>query len=106
MIYVPDIDNYDCFVVRDSATIRAYESTPTENTLVDYRDYFVNSHYLYQDGSEFFEETLPTCISQNEITNDFYYRSDFDSICLIFLTCFLFIFVIPFLLYRRIFRRF
>ena len=50
MIYVPDLDNYECFVVQNDTTIRAYEDIPRANTTVKYRDYFITANYIYKDG--------------------------------------------------------
>lgn len=88
MIYVPDIKNYKCFVVQNNETIRAYSEVPRLNSSIDYRDYYVNSHYLYKDGTQQFgnySTNIPTCISTNELTDAYYYRNDFDSILIIFI---------------------
>lgn len=86
-IYVPDTTNYQCFVVRDSNTIRAYEEIPTNNSTIDYRDYYFKSNYLYQDGVQTFSQytTIPVCLDNNLITDNFYYRNDFADILIIFL---------------------
>lgn len=88
MIYVPDIKNYKCFVVQNNETIRAYSEVPRLNSNINYRDYYVNSHYLYKDGTQQFgnySTNIPTCISINELTDAYYYRNDFDSILIIFI---------------------
>lgn len=108
MTYVPDTKNYSCFVVRDSNTIRAYKQKPTNNSNIDYRDYYINSNYLYQDGTQQFSNytTLPVCLNNSEITNEVYYRNDFDSILIIFLIMSIFCFLIPLKIFVRFFRRF
>lgn len=108
MIYVPDTENYKCFVVRSESTIRAYKEIPTNNSNVDYRDYFFNANYLYQDGNQSFSQytTLPVCLASDKITDSFYYRNDFDSILIIF---FIFAFICiwcPLKIFMRLFRRF
>lgn len=87
MIYVPDIENYKCFVVRSDTTIRAYKEIPTNNATIDYRDYFYNSNYLYQDGEQSFSNytTLPTCLDSATLTTDYVYRNDFPQILLTFI---------------------
>lgn len=108
MIYVPDDNTYNkCYVVQSEGVIRGYDRVPQNNTNYNYRDYYLRSNYIYRDGSGSWTQytTLPVCISTDNLTNNFYYRNDFDSICIIFMTCFFFIFIIPFLLYKRIFRR-
>lgn len=106
-IYIPDLTNYKCFVVRNDSTIRAYKEIPTYNSDVDYRDYFYNSNYLYQDGVQTFSNysTLPICLDNNNLTTDYYYRNDFPSILLMFAIIFYFGIYIPFKIFFRLFRR-
>ena len=108
MIYVPDTENYKCFVVRSESTIRAYKEIPTNNSNVDYRDYYFNANYLYQDGNQSFSQytTLPVCLDNSLITDSIYYRNDFDSILVIFLIMAIFCFLIPLKVFIRLFRRF
>lgn len=107
MIYVPDKENYKCFVVRDETTIRAYKEVPRKNSYIDYRDYFYNSNYLYQDGEQFFGNysVLPVCLDNSVLTNEVYYRNDFDSILVMFLIMCIFCFLIPIKLFLRFIRR-
>lgn len=107
MIYVPEKENYKCYVVRDSNTIRAYKTVPKNNSEVNYRDYYINSNYLYQDGSQSFSNysTLPVCLNNNELTSEFYYRNDFDSILIIFLIMCIFCFLIPLKIFSKLFKR-
>ena len=79
MIYVPDT-SYACYVVIDSDTIRAYETMPTQDSTVYYRDYYINSNYLYEDSYQTFSRysQLPTCLSSDVITDEVYYRNDYD----------------------------
>lgn len=108
MIYVPDIENYKCFVVRNESTIRAYKQIPSHNSDIAYRDYYYTSNYLYQDGIQSFSQytTLPTCLDSSVITTSPYYRNDFDSILIIFLIMCIFCFLIPLKIFVRLFRRF
>lgn len=107
MIYVPDLKNYKCFVVRDETTIRAYKEVPRKNSDIDYRDYFYNSNYLYQDGEQSFGNysVLPVCLDNSVLTSEVYYRNDFDSILVIFLIMCIFCFLIPIKLFLRFIRR-
>lgn len=86
MIYVPDLDNYKCYVVRDTNTLRAYKEVPKNNIEVEYRDYYINSHYLYQDGTQTFStySTLPICLDEEKLTTSYNYRNDFGDIMIIF----------------------
>lgn len=108
MIYVPDTTNYKCFVVRSESTIRAYKEIPTNNSNVDYRDYYFNANYLYQDGNQSFSQytTLPVCLDNSLMTDSPYYRNDFDNILVIFLIMTIFCFWIPLKVFLRLFRRF
>lgn len=88
-IYLPieDFDSYSCYTFIDSETIRAYKTTPNINSTVDYTDYFINSHYLYNNGSETFTNVsiLPICIEKERFTNAYSYRNDFSDIMLVVL---------------------
>lgn len=108
MIYVPDLENYECFVVQSEGVIRAYEQVPTYDSEVAYRDYYINSNYIYRDGFQSFSRysTLPVCISNSELSSEYYYRNDFDSILVIFLILSIFIVYIPIKICSRFFRRF
>lgn len=110
MIYVPDIENYKCYVVRDTNTIRAYKEIPQRNTEIEYRDYYINSHYLYNDNTQSFgnysSTNLPVCLDNSIITDNVFYRNDIDSILIIFLIMCIFSFYIPIKIFKRLFRRF
>lgn len=91
LIYVPNTESYECFVVRDSDTIRAYSSIPTNNSSITYRDYYINSHYIYQDGVQNFSSSsnIPLCLDSSILTSQYSYRNDFADICIItFILCF------------------
>lgn len=108
MIYVPDKENYKCFVVRSEEVIRAYKEIPQNNSDVNYRDYYYNSNYIYNDGVQNFSSytTLPVCLNDDTITDSVYYRNDFDSILVIFLIMCIFCFYLPLKIFTRLFRRF
>lgn len=112
MIYVPNI-NYACYVVQDMNTIRAYHSQPynpsnNQSVGISYTDYYINSHYLTKDGTQNFNynTTLPNCINKSNLTNEVYYRNDFDNILIIFTIMCIFCFLIPLKVFIRLFRRF
>ena len=108
MIYVPDKENYKCFVVRSEEVIRAYEKIPTNNSEVNYRDYYYNSNYLYNDGTQAFSQytTLPTCLDSSILSDNVYYRNDIDSILIVFTILCIFGIYIPLKIFMRLFRRF
>lgn len=111
-IYIPDL-SYSCYTLIDKDTIRAYTTMPynpsyNQTITVNYRDYFINSNYLYKDGSQQFSSytTLPVCLDTSNITNEIYYRNDFDRILLIFVILAIVIFGIPLKIFFRFFKRF
>lgn len=108
MIYVPDLINYKCYVVQSEGVLRGYEEIPTNNSTINYRDFYINSNYIYRDGFQTFGQfsTLPVCLSSDVITSDVYYRNDFDSILIIFLIMSIFCLYIPLKVFLRLFRRF
>ncbi len=108
MLYVPDLNNYECFIVYDKDTIRAYKTTPSYNSDIAYTDIFVNSHYMTKNGIQEFGRysELPTCLSTTELTDDVFYRNDMPDILLMFLIICIFVFVIPLKIFVRLFRRF
>lgn len=105
MIYVPNLEDYSCFIVKDENTIRAYEDIPFEDSSINYRDYFINANYIYRDGTEDFNTDIPVCLSKDVLTDNFYYRNDLDSILIIFLIFSIFSIYLPIKLFKRLFRR-
>lgn len=97
MIYVPNSEEYACVYVRDTNTIRAYKTMPQQGNNVEYRDFYMNSHYVFVDGVQQFSNytTLPTCLNSSDITSLYVYRNDFADILLIFILmlCFVWFFV-------------
>lgn len=95
MIYVPDTQ-YVCYVVQSEGVIRGYEQQPTYNSTINYRDWYIDSSYIYRDGYQQFGNysTLPICLDKSTITNDMYYRLDFDSILLIFMLIVTFVYFV------------
>lgn len=111
MYYVPK-DNYPCYVIQDSNTIRAYHIkpyNPSYNTSIQiaYTDYYVNSHYMNRDGSQSFNynSSLPSCLDSSLITSESYYRNDFDSILIIFIIMSIICFYLPLKIFFRLFKR-
>ncbi len=107
MIYVPEFQQTQCAYVYDSNTIRVYDYAPyqpsyNQNYNLHYIDYFVNSNYIYKEGSQQFSNynyNAITCIPSDKITTNFYYRNDFDKICVIF---FIFLFINYFIMKKII----
>lgn len=89
MIYVPDLEQYKCVYLKDKDTIRAYKKMPSWNSTSEYTDYYVNSHYLYNEGTQEWGNSsayskLPTCLSAEKLTDVVSYRNDFADIMIIF----------------------
>ncbi|MBE6146982.1 MAG: hypothetical protein E7168_01460 [Firmicutes bacterium] len=87
MIYLPieDFSQYECYVIHSSDVIRAYEEIPQVNLSVNYTDFYINSHYMENPGTQIFGNysNIPTCISQDKFTNVYGYRNDFADILII-----------------------
>ena len=105
-IFVPQDSTYNkCYVVQSEGVIRGYAQVPTNNSTINYRDYYIKSDYIYRDGSQTFSQysTPPTCLLSSEITNDVYYRQDFSNILIIFLILMIFCFYFPYKVISRVF---
>lgn len=107
MIYVPEKENYACYVVRSEDIIRAYEEMPQNNVTVSYRDYYINSNYIYNDGEQSFSQytSLPVCLDVSNLSSDVYYRNDFDKILIIFIIMAIVCIYIPLKIFKKFFRR-
>lgn len=109
-IYLPieNVSDYKCYSVYDKDTIRAYVQQPQLDSSSQYVDFYINSHYLQKTGIQTWGQwnnTLPVCLSSNNITNEVYYRNDLDSILIIFLVLFIFIIALPYKVMSRAFGR-
>ena len=109
-LYLPieNVSDFKCYSVLDRETIRAYVQQPQLDSSSQYLDFFINSHYLQKTGTQSFgnwNSSLPVCLDSNTITNEVYYRNDFDSILIIFLVLFIFIIVLPYKIMSRAFGR-
>lgn len=109
-IYLPidKVSDYKCYSVYDKDTIRAYVQQPQLDSTSQYVDFFINSHYLQRTGTQSWGQwnsSLPVCLPSSSITNEVYYRNDFDSILIIFLVLFIFIIALPFKVMSRAFGR-
>lgn len=107
MIYMPEDSIYNkCYVIQSSDIIRAYDRVPQNNQSYNYRDYYINSSYIYRDSSGQWSTytTLPVCLDADVVTNNVWYRLDIDKI--LFTFGFIFFFVLFFiqLLFSRLFK--
>lgn len=87
-------------------TIRAYHTTPRQNSSSDYTDYFINSHYINRSGTQTFSQytTLPICMTDTFTTNVFY-RNDIADIMITFFILLIICFYFPYRIITRAFGR-
>ena len=106
-VYVPEYNSNNCAYIYNSDVIRVYNSTPSHNTTISYKDYYIKSSYIYNEGSTTFSNysTLPVCINSNRITTNVMYRNDIDSILVVFFILLLICFYFPYRLISRLFGR-
>ncbi len=74
------------------------------STLCDCYDVYLNNDYLVSNSFSC-NYNPSSFLSSNKFTDDFYYRTDFDSILIIFLILSIFIFLIPYKVFSRCFGR-
>lgn len=107
-IFVPESTTYNkCYVVQSEGVIRGYDRYPSYNVSYNYRDYYINSNYIYRDGTGQWSNysTLPVCLTDDIITNDFWYRHDFSNVLIIFLIINIFGIYLPIKIFSKIFRK-
>ena len=108
LIYMPSSTTYNkCYVVQSEGVIRGYDRIPANNTSYNYRDYYINSSYIYRDGNGSWSQysTLPICLDSSKITNDFYYRLDLSNILICFLIINIFAIYLPIKIFSKILGR-
>lgn len=107
MIYVPNI-NYDYYYY-NSPYIYAFNGNDCYssgyNTQCNYIRWDISNHYFSNNGTMNLSNSI-NYYNKADLTNDFYYRNDFDSILIIFFIIAIFAFYIPFKIIMRLFRRF
>ena len=107
MIYVPEYNQGNCIYIYSSDIIRVYDSQPQHNTTINYKDYYIKSSYIYNEGSTTFGQysTLPVCINSNRITTSVYYRNDFSQILIMLFILLILCFYFPYRVISRMFGR-
>lgn len=108
MIYVPDYVSTNCAYIYNSDIIRVYDTVPQSGRTIAYKDYYIKSSYIYNEGSTTFSNysTLPSCIASSRITTDIYYRNDLPSILIIFFAFVIIGILLPLKIFMRMFRRY
>lgn len=106
-VYIPEFSSGNCAYIYNSDIIRVYNSQPQHNSTIAYKDYYIKSSYIYNEGSTTFSNytTLPTCINSNRITTNVMYRNDIDSIMIVFFILLLICFYFPYRIISRAFGR-
>lgn len=107
MIYVPEYNSSMCAYIYNTDIIRVYQRKPQNNSTIAYKDYYLKSSYIFNEGSTTFSQyaTLPTCIQDSRMTTEVYYRNDFPHILWMFIALCIIFFWFPLKLFSRIFRR-
>ena len=107
-IYVPQDSTYNkCYVIQSEGVIRGYSQVPAYNTSINYRDYYIDSSYIYRDNTATFGNysSLPVCLASNDLTNNVFYRNDIDKILVIFIILLIIGFYFPYKIISRMFGR-
>ena len=105
-IYVPQDNTFNkCYVVQSEGVIRGYAQVPQTNTTINYRDYYINSDYIYRDGIQTFSSysTPPICLASSVITNDYWYRLDLTNVLLNVTIISLFGLYLPWRIFKSLF---
>lgn len=107
-IYLPvELTDNNCAVVQSEDIIRVYDEIPRRNDTVTYKDFYINSHYLFREGEITFTSysTLPICLNNNIFTTKEHYRNDYVGSLFIFLVFSYIGFYLPFKLVMKLFRK-
>ena len=109
-IYLPinNVNDFACYSIYDKDTVRAYYTKPALDSSSEYVDFYINSHYIQKTGTQSWGQwnsSLPTCLSSDSITTDYYYRNDFPDILIIFIIFAIVGIYLPFKLISKIFRK-
>lgn len=105
-IYLPDISK-PCYVLQSEGVIRQYAQMPVQNSTIAYRDYYIDSDYMYKDGTQNFGaySVLPVCLDSSLLSTEIYYRHDFDKVLVIFLILAFIIIYCPLKIFYRFWKR-
>ena len=99
-IYLPsEYVNSSCKVI-NNGYIRAY----TNSSLTEYVDIYINQDYMLKQGTYSYGYT-GQCDTINTYTDNFYYRTDFPDILLMFSIFVLFGIYLPFRIIRRFYKK-
>lgn len=103
-VYLPveNVSDYQCYVVQNSDTIRAYVNMPRANSSSSYVDFYINSHYLQTSGTQTWGNisNIPSCNLNNHITNNYWYSNEFPGALFIFVVISLMIMLVLKILFK------
>lgn len=108
MIYVPEDTTFKyCPYVVNATTLRVFDRQPQNNISANYRDYYYTSNYTYTSNSTSWSaySTLPSCLPNNEVTSNVFYRNDIDKILICFIILLIICFYFPYKIISRAFGR-
>lgn len=110
MFYIPkDLlsTNYTYYINNDTITIRTrnncYYNYQTE--YCDCRDLFPKLNYVYSNTYSCASSSYSHTINNNYLSDNFIYRTDFPQIIFLVLFAFIILYLIPFKIFTRLFRR-
>lgn len=99
-IYLPtEYVNSPCKVI-NNGYIRSY----TNSSLTEYVDIYLNQDYMLRQGTNSYGYS-GQCDTINTYTDNFYYRTDFPDILLMFSIFVLFGMYLPFRIIRRLYKK-
>lgn len=102
-IYVPtEFLNKPCYTI-NNGYIRVYETINGNSNRI--HDIYINQDYMIKEGTASYS-TNTYCIDNNLITDQVYYRTDFDKILVMFVLLVIIFFSPGIKLFKRLFRRF
>lgn len=109
-IYLPveNVNDFKCYHFYNADTIRAYKKVPQLDSSSDYVDFYINSHYLKNNGTQTwgsYHSNLPSCLSTDSITNNYFYRNDLFDILGCFMILSIFCIYFPISLFSKCFKR-
>lgn len=92
-IYVPtEYLNKPCYTI-NNGYIRVYDTINGNSNRI--YDIYINQDYMIKEATANYSSNTQ-CVNPNLITDDIFYRTDFDSILIIFFILCFFIIYIPF----------
>lgn len=110
MFYIPNNllnDNYTYHINNDSIIINTHTNCTTQDGIesCDCIDLYPHLNYLYSNSYTCSTNDYNSTINNNYLSNNFIYRTDFPQILFMVLFACIIVYLIPFKIYTRLFRR-